>query len=378
LFRETVNRSRKQSQDFDVIRAYIYAATTGTVTGSPLATARTPDRSLTIRDIAREAGVSIATVSRVLNDRPDVSDETREAVLDVVRRQGFSTNRSARALSNGRTGLIGVTLPLVADAYFSPILSGAAEALYEQDMRAILCPTLHQHDREVGLIGRLMHGTTDGAIVLLPEESNEELAALQAQGYPFVVADPLVTLNDDIPCVSAAHASGAKQATEHLLELGHRRIAAITGPAGWVATEERRHGYYSALAGAGALPDPSLEVESNWKIDGGREAAAVLFDLPQPPTAIFAFNDNLAIGAMDAARARGLRIPHDVSIVGFDDTAEAAIVTPTLTTVRQPLAELGRMAVSLLARLLDKQRVEALRVELATRLIVRESTAPLA
>src|SRR5919202_4701190 len=158
----------------------------------------------TIHDIARDAGVSVATVSRVLNDRPDVSDETRDAVLEVVRRHGFSTNRSARGLSAGRTGLVGVTLPLVADAYFSPILSGAAEALYEQDMRAILCPTLHQHDREVGLIERLMHGTTDGAILLLPEESSDELEALQADGYPFVVADPRVALDPEIPCVSAA------------------------------------------------------------------------------------------------------------------------------------------------------------------------------
>jgi LacI family transcriptional regulator len=342
----------------------------------PVASARTNSSSrVTIRQIADLAGVSIATVSRVLNNHRDVSPATREAVLEVVRRHGFSSNRNARALAAGRTGLVGVTLPLVADAYFSPILSGAAEALYNQDMRAILCPTLHQHDREVGLIERLMHGTTDGAIVLLPEESSEELEALQAQGYPFVVADPRVPLHEGIPCVSAAHAAGAQQATEHLLALGHRRIAAITGPSGWVATEDRRNGYYSALAAAGVLPDPELEVESNWKIDGGYAGAAALLELPEPPTAIFAFNDNLAIGAMQAARERGLHLPEDLSIVGFDDTEEARIVTPALTTVRQPLAELGRMAVSLLVRLIDKQRVEALRVELETRLVVRESTA---
>jgi LacI family transcriptional regulator len=333
-------------------------------------------RPATIRDIARLAGVSIATVSRVLNDRPDVSGETREAVLEVVRRLGFSTNRSARALSAGRTGLVGVTLPIVHAQYFAFILSGASEALYEQDMRAILCPTLHQHEREVTLLDRLMHGTTDGAILLLPEESSDELKALQEQRYPFAVVDPRVHLDEGIPCVTAAHASGAKQATSHLLSLGHRRIATITGPTGWMATEERRNGYHAALAAVGVVPDPELEVTSNWTIAGGFEAALTLLDLPEKPSAIFCFNDNLAVGAMRAARARGLRVPDELSIVGFDDTEEAAIVTPALTTVRQPLAEMGRMAVSLLVRLLDKQRVEALRVELATRLVVRESTAP--
>jgi LacI family transcriptional regulator len=341
-----------------------------------MATLRAEPRPTTIRDIARLSGVSIATVSRVLNDRPDVSTETREAVLEVVRRLGFSTNRSARALSAGRTGLVGVTLPIVHAPYFSFILAGAAEGLYEQDMRAILCPTLHQHEREVTLLDRLMHGTTDGAILLLPEETSDELTHLQQQRFPFVVVDPRLQLGEGIPSITAAHASGAKRATEHLLALGHRRIAAITGPDGWVATDERRNGYHAALAADAVVPDPGLEVTSNWMISGGYEAGSALLELPDPPTAIFAFNDNLAIGAMRAARARGLRVPEDLSIVGFDDTEEAAIVTPALTTVRQPLAEMGRMAVSLLVRLLDRQRVEALRVELATRLVVRESTAP--
>ncbi|HEY8792953.1 MAG TPA: LacI family DNA-binding transcriptional regulator [Gaiellaceae bacterium] len=340
-----------------------------------MATLRTEPRPTTIRDIARLAGVSIATVSRVLNDRPDVSPETREAVLEVVRRLGFSTNRSARSLSAGRTGFVGVTLPIVHAPYFSFILAGASEALYEQDMRVILCPTLHQYEREVTLLDRLMHGTTDGSLLLLPEESDEELKALQEQRYPFVVVDPRIQLDEGIPSVSAAHASGAKRATEHLLSLGHRRIAVITGLEGWMANEERLTGYHAALAAAGVMPDPELEVASNWLISGGYEAAISLFDLKDPPTAIFAFNDNLAIGAMRAARSRLVRVPEDLSIVGFDDSEEAAIVTPALTTVRQPLAEMGRMAVSLLVRLLDKQRVEALRVELATRLIVRESTA---
>jgi len=331
----------------------------------------------TIRDIADLAGVSIATVSRVLNDRPDVARETRETVLQVVREHGFSTNRGARGLSSGRTGMIGLTLPLVADAYFGPMLSGAAEALHERDMRIVLAPTLHEHDREVSLIERLMRGTTDGAILMLPEESAEELLTLQRQGFPFVVVDPREPPPDGIACVAAMHASGAKQAAEHLLALGHRRIGAIAGTPGWYATEERLAGFRAALAGAGILLDPELVVYSDWRIPRGTEAARELLSLPNPPTAIFGFNDNVAIGALHAARERGLSVPDDLSVVGFDDTEQAVIVTPRLTSVRQPLAELGRMGVSLLIRLIDGQRVDALRVELATQLVVRESTAPL-
>ena len=330
----------------------------------------------TIREIAELAGVSIATVSRVVNGREDVSPETRELVQRVVRERGYTANRNARGLSAGKTGLIGATVPMLHHAYFSYILAGAAEGLYEQDMRLVLSPTMHEHHREVSLLERLMHGTTDGAVIILPEESSEELELLLNHGYRFVVIDPLLPLNERIPAVSAAHAAGADQAMKHLLSLGHTRIAAITGPRGWKATEDRRRGYYAALAAAGIMPDPKLEVESNFEIGGGAVAAEQLLALPEPPTAIFCFNDNMAVGAMQTARARGVGIPEDLSIVGFDDLEEAEIVTPALTTIRQPLAEMGRIAVSLLMRLLDNQRLEALHVELGTRLVVRDSTAP--
>jgi LacI family transcriptional regulator len=321
----------------------------------------------TIREIAELAGVSIATVSRVVNGREDVSAETRELVQRIVRERGYMANRSARALSGGRTGLIGATVPMV---HCPP------EALYEQDMRLVLCPTLHEHEREVSLLERLMHGTTDGAVIILPEESSDELVALLNHGYRFVVIDPMMPLNERIPAVSAAHAAGADQAMKHLLSIGHTRIAAITGPRGMKATEDRRRGYYAALATAGLVPNPELEVDGNFEISGGVSAAQQLLDLSEPPTAIFAFNDNMAIGAMQEARARAVRVPEDLSIVGFDDLEEAAIVTPALTTIRQPLAEMGRIAVSLLMRLLENQRLEALHVELGTRLVVRDSTAP--
>jgi len=330
---------------------------------------------MTIREIADLAGVSIATVSRVLNGRGDVAPETRRLVRRIIDEHGYTANRSARGLSAGRSGIVGVLVPLLYPAYFASILAGAAEALHEQDLRLLLSPTGHEHDREVTLIDRIAHGLTDGALIILPEESSDELARLIDRGYRFVVLDPLLPLEDRIPSVSAAHFSGADQALRHLLELGHRRIAHISGPEGWVATEDRRRGYHAALAAAGIPLDPAFEVGATPEIAPGRVAADALLDLPDPPTAIFAFNDNLAIGAVQAAQARGLRVPADLSVVGFDDVEPATIVTPALTTVRQPLAEMGRTAVSLLVRLLEGQLIETLHLELSTRLVVRQSTS---
>jgi LacI family transcriptional regulator len=333
-------------------------------------------RGATIREIAELAGVSIATVSRVVNGRGYVSDATRVTVERVVRDNGYSANRSARGLSSGRTGLVGLTVPRIHPAYFSEIVAGATDALYERDMRIVLCPTLHEHDREVSLLNRLVHGTTDGGLLILPEETPAELQTLMTHGFQFVVVDPRERLDGQVPTVSAANLSGAYAVTSHLLGLGHRRIAAITGPRGMLATDERTRGYHAALAAGGVTPSPDLLVESQFDVAGGRSAAEQLFKLAELPTAIFAFSDQIAIGVLHAALANGVRVPDQLSIVGFDDTPEAELVTPALTTVRQPLAEMGRMAVSLLTRLIENRRLEALHIELATQLIIRDSTAP--
>ena len=277
---------------------------------------------------------------------------------------------------SSRTGLIGVLVPVVYDLYFSAILAGAAEAAYEYEMRLVLSPTQHEHAREVSLLERLMQGVSDGALIVLPEESSSELVLALSDRYPCVVVDPLLPLDARIPSVASAHAQGAEQAMEHLLALGHRRIAAITGPPGWVATEDRRRGYRGALTAAGIPLDPALEVGSDFEFAPGAEAAAMLLDLPEPPTAIFAFNDAIALGTMRAARERGLQVPDDLSVVGVDDIKYATMMAPALTTVRQPLAEMGRTAVSLLLRLLEGQYLETRQIELPTRLILRESTAP--
>lgn len=329
-----------------------------------------------IRDIAALAGVSIATVSRVLNDRPDVAPSTRELVMQHIRALGYVSNRTARGLASGRTGLIGLTVPFILGEYFSQIVAGAAEALYERDARFVLCPTRHEPARETSLLERLMHGTTDGSVLILPSESRAELTRLRERGYPFVVVDTPIPLDDTVPVIAAANWSGARMASEHLISLGHRDIAIITGPRDWNASVDRLAGYHSALLAAGLPIQRELVRESNFSIDGGYRAASDLLALPRPPTAIFALNDNMATGALRAARERRLAVPDDLSIVGFDDVELASIAAPPLTTVSQPLQEMGRLAVTVLYRQLDGQPLDATRVELSTRLVVRQSSGP--
>jgi LacI family transcriptional regulator, galactose operon repressor len=272
-------------------------------------------------------------------------------------------------------GRVGVLVPVVFDWYFAAILDGVADAVYEHRLRLLLWPTRHEHAREVALLNEVREAT-DGAVLVLPEQSNEELLDALSGGFPLVVIDPLAPLDARVPSVAAANASGVEQAMQHLLDLGHRRIAAITGPPGWTATEERRGAYRGALAAAGIPFDPALELEADFDFEPGAQAASALLELERPPTAIFAFSDMIAIGAMRAAQARGVSIPDELSILGFDDSVYAAVIQPALTTVRQPLAEMGGTAVDLLVRLMRAETVDTLHLEPFTRLVVRETTAP--
>ena len=335
-----------------------------------------PNGRATIRDIAAHAGVSITTVSRVLNDRPDVAAETRESVLEVIRELNFTSSRALRPAPSGRTGLVGVTIPMVLGDYFAQLVTGFTEALYELDMQAVLCPTFHHQERELTLVNQLLERKIDGAILVLPDESTVDLLQLKRRGFPFVVADEGYPLGGHFPLVGAANMAGAIEATEHLLELGHRRIGLIRGIPGFVATEDRTSGYRAALSAAGIRPDPTLESEGEFRTIEGRAAAAQLLELPERPTAIFACNDEMAVAVLQEARVRGIRVPEDLSVVGFDDTVVSQISVPALTTVHQPLEEVGRMAVNLLARVIDERPTHPIRLEVGTRLVVRESTGP--
>ncbi|WP_405009876.1 LacI family DNA-binding transcriptional regulator [Kitasatospora sp. NBC_01539] len=327
---------------------------------------------MTVRDIATAAGVSIATVSRVINGQVTVASETREAVEGAMARLGAPQARP-RSGRPGRDVL--VRCPYLLTDYFGFIVSAVAETLELHGRQVILNAGDAVRDVEVlaGLPDRAQLG---GAILILPPEPARELQALRRRDFPFVVIDPRTPLPRDTAAVSAAHFSGARSVTAHLVSLGHRRIGMIGGPDDWLASQARTAGHASALSEVGVLPSPelyrSIEPTSDW----GHSSAAELLDLPEPPTALVTFNDKAAVGALRAAYERGLRVPEDLSIAGFDDVYLSSSTVPMLTTVRQPLGELGRMAVSLLMRLMDGHAVETLHVELATELIVRGSTGP--
>ena len=226
------------------------------------------------------------------------------------------------------------------------------------------------------MLDQLMHGATDGSLLILPLESMAELRQLQRLGSPFVVIDPSLPLDDDIPVVAAANWAGARMATEHLIGLGHTHIGIITGQRSWCASIDRLAGYHSALLAAGLPIIPEYVREADFWIDGGAARRAGAAGPASRPTAIFAMSDPMAIGALRAARERGLEVPADLSVVGFDDVEMASMVTPALTTVSQPLQEMGRLAVTVLYRQINGQPLDANRVELSTKLVVRDSTAP--
>jgi LacI family transcriptional regulator len=326
----------------------------------------------TVRDVAAETGLSVATVSRVINGQANVSAEATRLVREAVTRLGARAPRPRRPSARS-TGAVFVRCPYVLSDYFGIIVSTVAETLSLHSRRMIL--DAGEGAARSKVLGELPDWAgVAGAIVILPPEPLADLEALRARRFPFVVIDPMKSVPDNVASVSAAHASGARNVTRHLVSLGHRRLGFISGPAGWVAGQDRLSGFNSALAEARVLADPELIRFGEATTDTGIVAGGELLDLPEPPTAIVCFNDKIAVGVLQAAAARRLRVPRDLSVTGFDDIDISRATTPQLTTVRQPLEEMGRMAVTTLVRLLQRHRLDALHVELATELVVRGTT----
>jgi DNA-binding LacI/PurR family transcriptional regulator len=331
---------------------------------------------VTIEQVAELAGVSTATVSRVLNGHPDVSQSTRAEVIRHARQLGYVNNRGVSAESNGkRVRLVALAVPEMRGDYVTEVVTGAAEALRDRDAHLVMCSVGGENGDSSSLRDRLLLGTTGGALLVLPSEESSELLDLRQSGYPFVVIEPPMPIDASIPTVAVTNWGGAKMATEYLIELGHTHIGIITGPSEWRINTDRLAGYQAALLSAGLPLVPTLVQESDFTIDGGQEAANRLLSVSHVPSAILALNDAMAVGVLRAARSRELHVPRDLSVVGFGDTEIASVTVPALTTVQQPLQGLGRVGADMLWRLLQGQQLDAPRMELSTTLVVRESTS---
>ncbi|WP_345656227.1 LacI family DNA-binding transcriptional regulator [Streptomyces siamensis] len=336
--------------------------------------ARPPARSAqtaTLAEIAREAGVSAPTVSKVLNGRADVAPGTRTRVEALLRSHGYRRRRAEAT----RSPLIDLVFHELESAWAMEVIRGVENVARDEGLSVVLSESA----------GRLTPGRTwadqvaarrpHGVVLVLSGLDESGQALLTSRSIPFVVMDPAGDPGDDVPSVGATNWHGGLAATRHLVELGHTRIGAISGPTRMMCSRARVDGYRAALETAGLPSDPALIRPGTFHHDSGYRAGLELLRLPDRPTAVFAGNDLQALGLYEAARELGLRIPGDLSVVGFDDLPVARWVGPPLTTVRQPLTEMAEAAARLVLRLGREERpTSATRVELATSLVVRSST----
>ncbi|MBA3531163.1 MAG: LacI family DNA-binding transcriptional regulator [Ardenticatenales bacterium] len=332
---------------------------------------------VTIYDVAKAAGVSTATVSKVLSGQPYISEKTRAKVRDAVELLNYVPNAAAQGLAGARTNILGMVVSydsnfLFSDPHLLQILQGINEVVTENNC-ALLLSTATADDRLSAYRRLLAQRYIDGAIV---EGSLGEIgySLLQERGYPVVA----VGYSDKISCVHADDFQGAQEITAYLIGLGHRRIGIISGPASdRLATAARYDGYRAALHQATIPLEESLRVFGTFRTASGYAQTEHLMALTPPPTAIFAFNDRMAAGALRWLREHGYQVPQDVSVAGFDDTPVAARCNPPLTTVRQLSYAQGRGAATLLFRLIQSQSLlEREEVSMPTSLVVRASTAP--
>lgn len=309
---------------------------------------------LTIQDIARLAGVSKATVSRVLNRNPAVSAETNARVMKVVQEHDFVPNVTATGLAGGKTRLVGVLAPPLTWAGVPEMLRGVAEYIENTSYEIVLYSIGFPRDHSDVLDRILSMRMISGLLAILPGELSGHLTERFQQGMPLVMIDDQEKL-EHVPRVGIDNVANAYRATRHLLDLGHRRIAHIRGPLAYECSHERYQGYVQALQGAGIEPDPRLVFQGRFDVPSGRECAAELFarDRESWPSAIFAGNDQMAYGVLEVTEELGIQVPDDIALVGFDDNPLSALLKPSLTTIRQPFPLIGYRAIEELLTMID-------------------------
>lgn len=333
-------------------------------------------RRLTMAQIAKEVGVSTTTVSKVLNQQPGVGAQMRARIQQVIEQHDYVQNHAARHLRKGQSGLIDLVIMRLEGGYDLGIMHGIQEALEESGYRLVLFATNEDEATERLWLRRMLDLSTDGVLLLLPYERIGIANALQAQNIPFIAIGDRNEPTTTFPTIGSTIWLGGYTATEYLISLGHRRIGIITGPLDLMTSRARLAGYREALERAGIPVDPALISEGNYLLGDGVRQTSAFLDQPDPPTAIFTGNDAQAAGAYRVLYARNIRIPDQMSVIGFDDVMYTAQMSPPLTTIHQPLQEIGKMAANMLLRLIAGQQLESHHVELSTSLVVRESCAP--
>jgi LacI family transcriptional regulator len=330
-------------------------------------------RRVTINTIALEAGVSVPTVSRVLNGRSDVSPRTRERVEQLLQQHGYRRRVSRQS---DRASLIDLVFNDLDSPWAVELIRGVEDVTHAAGVGTVVSAVHRRSIATKQWLQNLRARASDGVIFVTSELTPPVYSELHRLGIPVVVVDPAGGATMDVPTIGATNWAGGLTATEHLVSLGHRRIGFIAGPKRLLCSRARLDGYRAALEAVGVSVDDNLIRQGDFLHESGFTGAGALLDLPEPPTAIFASSDTMALGAYEAARLRGVRIPGDLSIVGFDDLPESRWSSPPLTTIRQPLSDMGMLAARTVLRLARGERIETPRVELATDLVVRDSTAP--
>jgi LacI family transcriptional regulator len=329
-------------------------------------------RDITIFDVADEAGVSYSTVSRVVNNKSNVNPETRERVLRAMAQLGYVGNVPARSLAGGTSRVVGLLVDHLNTSYMGEIIRGIDEALEAHNYNLMLYTTHRRKTKESAYVTKLTRNFADGLLLILPRNESAYLETLHQRHFPHVLID-YQGYNQNVPSIITTNRKGAYDAVSYLIGQGHRRIGFITGTIEFGCAQERLAGYQTALRDHGIELDSDLICEGDFLQPQGYRCTQQLLSLETPPTALFVSNDVMAFGAMEAARVHGLQIPTDLSIIGFDDIPQAAHVHPGLTTVRQPLEEMGRRAAELLLRYIANPQAEVERIELPTELILRDS-----
>lgn len=328
---------------------------------------------VTLEQLAQIAEVSVSTVSRALNNTDHaVNEETRKRILTLAKQMGYRPNVMARSLKTDRTRTIGIITDNIASPFSPAIIRGIQDYLKTYQYFSVVINGDWNPEVETEAVHELISRSIDG-IIFVESWLHDANPTLDLANKPYVFVHRLfggVYRNS----VGVDERYGAHLAVRHLVELGHRRIGYINGPRGWYASEQRLIGYRETLAAHDIPFDPQLVLEGDWEVEGGYPATQRLLELPQRPTAIFAANDLMALGAIYSIQDAGLRVPADIAVVGYDDREIASISRPTITTVVMPRYEMGQASAQLMLRLLDKHGDSAEPIKIQGQLIVRESS----